>query len=120
VVEEPSSHPNGEGIYGADINARNILNQRRTSKNLKRKAEFEIGDKVKIKTVRFGRKYSKGLPEYTEGRVVKIKGKKASVVYEGGEEAYDTNLAHLEKLDGKEDVQDGDVVATVNYKGKWY
>ena len=52
--------------------------------------------------------------------MVKVKGKKAGVVYEGGEEIYDTYLAHLENL-GKNLVDEpGDVVATVCYKGKWY
>ena len=79
-----------------------------------------MGDKVKIKTIRFGKRYAKGLPEFTHGKVVKIKGKKAGVVYEGDEEIYDTYLAHLENLGRDEEADQGDVVATVCYKGKWY
>ncbi len=57
---------------------------------MKRKAEIQIGDKVRIKTKRFGKHYAKGRPKYTKGKVVTFKGKKVGVVYEGGEETYDT------------------------------
>ena len=84
--------------YGADVNAQNILKKRRNLKEAKRKATVQVGDQVRIKTMRFGKKYAKGLPEYTQGKVIKIKGKKAGVVYEGGEEVFDTYLNHLQKM----------------------
>ena len=52
---------------------------------LKRKAELQVGDCVKIKTARFGKAYAKGLPVYTHGRVISLKGSKAGVRYEGSE-----------------------------------
>ena len=117
--KEEQKWSTGKG-YGADLNAQNILKERRNLNELKRKCTFQVGDKVRIKTIRFGKKYAKGRPEFTQGKVVKVKGKKAGVVYEGGEEIYDTYLAHLENL-GKDLVDEpGDVVATVCYKGKWY
>ena len=102
------------------MNAQNILKERRNLKELKRKCTFQVGDKVRIKTIRFGKKYAKGRPEFTQGKVVKVKGKKAGVVYEGGEEIYDTYLTHLENLGKDLEDEPGDVVATVCYKGKWY
>jgi hypothetical protein len=109
-----------EEEYGADINTKNILQERRNLKEAKRKAEFQIGNKVKIKTIHFGKQYSIGRPEYTEGKLVSLKGKKAGVVYEGGPEVYETYLSRLEKVNGVEEPRSGDVVATVSYKGKWY
>ncbi len=97
--------PRDEG-FGADINAKNILKSRRDRKNLKRKAEIHIDDSVRIKTIHFGKKYAKGRPEYTEGKVMTIKGKKVGVKYEGEEEIYDTNLQRLEKLDTNEEPED--------------
>jgi hypothetical protein len=87
---------------------------------LKRKAEINIGDEVKVKTVRFGKQYAKGRPKFTRGKVISIKGKKAKVRYEGGDELYDTYLSHLLKADYEDEVDGDNVVATVCYKGKWY
>jgi hypothetical protein len=52
-----------EDEYGADINVRNILQERRNLNDLKRKAEIQIGDtsRVKIKTAKFGKQYAKGV-----------------------------------------------------------
>jgi hypothetical protein len=104
--------------FGADGAAKNQLNERRKLREKKRKAEFQIGDKVRIKTARFGKRYAIGRPEYTEGNVVRYKGGKE--IYKGGEEIYDTYISHLEKLGTEDDKEDGNVVATVCYKGKWY
>ena len=49
-----------------------------------------------------------------------IKGKIAGVAYEGEGEVFDTVKSHLEKIQEASDENDGDVCATVNYKGKWY
>jgi hypothetical protein len=73
-------------------------NQRRSRRGLKRKADINIGDGVKVKTARFGKQYAKGRPEFTRGKVISIKGKKAKVRYEGGDELYDTYLSHILKL----------------------
>jgi hypothetical protein len=51
---------------------------------------------------------------------VAIKGKKAGVVYDGGEEIYDTYLSRLEKFVEDEESKDGNFVATISYNGKWY
>ena len=106
--------------YGADIHVRNILKERRTVKHLKRKAEIQIGDEVRIKTIKFGKHYAKGRPTYIRGKVMSIKGKIAGVAYEGEGEVFDTVKSHLEKIQEASDENDGDVCATVNYKGKWY
>jgi hypothetical protein len=44
-----------EDEYGADVNAQNILKERRNRKDAKRKAEIQIGDEVRIKTIKFGK-----------------------------------------------------------------
>jgi hypothetical protein len=106
--------------YGADISARKILQERRTTKDQKRKRELAVGDKVRIKTWRFGTRYAVGRPEYTEGQVVSLKGSKARVRYKGEKKIYDTNKAHLEKVLLDDPDQREDVVATVIYKGKRY
>jgi hypothetical protein len=103
--------------YGADISARNVLNERRNVKSLKRKAELQVGDEVKIKTIRFGTQYARGLPEYTYGKIITTKGTKARVLYEGDSHIYNTNKAHLEKVDKD---RDPDVAAMVLYEGEWY
>ncbi len=109
-----------EHTYGGDINAKNILMGRRKQRLLRRKAEVEVGDHVKIKTARFGKAYAKGRPEFTHGKVVSLKGSKAGVRYEGGEEIYDTNKTHLEKLDDERKPEREDTVATVLYENQWY
>jgi hypothetical protein len=109
-----------EDEYGADVNTKNILKERRNLKELKRKAEIQVGDMVRIKTIRFGKLYAKDRPKYTQGKVVGTKGKKVAVVYEGGEESYDTYKSHLEKLEVDELAKDDDVVATIIYQGKRY
>jgi len=109
-----------EEEYGADISTKNILRKRRDLKTAKRKATIQIGNKVKIKTIQFGKAYAVGRPEYTEGKVVAIKGKKAGVVYEGGEEIYDTYVSRLEKIMDDDEPNEENVVATISYNGKWY
>ena len=123
LLEKIRQHKENEQVktfeYGADISARNILQKRRTTKDQKRKRELAVGDKVRIKTWRFGTRYAKGKPEYSEGQVVSIKGSKAGVRYKGEKKIYDTNKAHLEKVQIDPE-QLEDVVATVIYKGKRY
>ncbi len=94
------------------------MDERRSVRDRKRKEEFNIGDRVKIKTWHFGKQYSKGLPEYTEGKIVSIKGKKVGVRYCGDKKVYDTNRAHLDKCEEKRVSQMEDVVVTVVCKGK--
>jgi hypothetical protein len=105
--------------YGSEFNAIKDIKEKRTRRDSKRKAEIKVGDQVKVKTARFGRHYAKGRPEYTKGKVVTIKGKKAKVRYEGGKELYDTYLSHL-LIDADGDhAEEGNVVATICYEGKW-
>jgi hypothetical protein len=67
----------------------------------------KINDTVKIKTSKFGIGYSKGRPEFTFGKVLKIHGKIYDVLWEGGEEnalmkthgrhlIYQSNLGEVE------------------------
>ena len=109
-----------EHTYGGDISAKNILKERRNQKTRKRKAELQVGDSVKIKTARFGKSYAKGRPEYTHGKVLSLKGSKAGVRYEGGEEIYDTYKTHLEKLHDEREPEKEDIVATILHQNKWY
>jgi hypothetical protein len=84
---------------GADFNFRKKLYERRSSRDKKRKAEIQIGDEVRIKTLLFGKQYAKGRPEYMKGKVITTKNKKAGVRYEEGKEIYDTNVGYyLEKI----------------------
>jgi hypothetical protein len=106
--------------YGSEFNAINEIKEKRARRDSKRKAEIKVGDKVKVKTARFGRHYAKGRPEYTKGKVVTIKGKKAKVRYEGGNELYDTYLSHLLRYVDGDNAEEGNVVATICYEGKWY
>jgi hypothetical protein len=106
--------------YGADYETVEEIKERRSKRDLKRKVEINEGDEVKVKTARFGKQYAKGRPEFTRGKVITIKGKKAKVRYKGGKELYDTYLSHLMKVVDEEDAEEGDVVATICYKGKWY
>ena len=110
----------GIGEFGADFKDQKQLKERRSLREKKRKAEIQIGDSVKIKTARFGKQYAKGRPEYTKGKVVAMKGKKAVVVYEGSEETYDTYKTQLEKEDADEDKGKDNDVAMICHKGKWY
>ncbi len=41
--------------YGTDFNSMKELQQRRSSRDKKKKAEIQVGDKVRIKTSRFGK-----------------------------------------------------------------
>jgi len=106
--------------HGADVSARNILKERRDQRTRKRKAELQVGDSVKIKTARFGKSYAMGRPEFTYGKVLFLKGSKAGVRYEGGEEIYDTNKTHLEKLHDEREPENEDIVATILHQNKWY
>jgi hypothetical protein len=123
LLEKIRQHKENEQVkkleYGADINARNILQERRTTKDQKRKREIAVGDRVRIKTWRFGTRYAEGLPEYTEGQVVSIKKSKAGVRYKGEKKIYDTNKSHLERVQDEPEQRE-DVVATVIYKGRRY
>ncbi len=66
LLEKIRQHKENEQMktveYGADISARNILQERRTTKDQKRKRELAVGDRVRIKTWRFGARYAVGLP----------------------------------------------------------
>jgi len=109
-----------QNAYGADISAKNILKDRRNLKELKRKAEIQVGDNVKIKTIRFGKQYAKGRPEYIRGKVVSTMGKKVMVRYEEDDETYATEKAHLVKDDEDNRMTSDNVVATVCHNGRWY
>jgi hypothetical protein len=106
--------------FGADFIAKRQLDERRSTRAIKRKAEIQIGDAVRIKTLRFGKQYAKGRSEYTKGKVITRKDKKAGVRYEGGREIYNTNVAHLEKVEDRTEESNDDVVAMISYEGKWY
>jgi hypothetical protein len=117
-LSEEDNKTNAE--FGPDYTAKKILNERRSLRNNKRKAEIQIGNAVKIKTIRFGKQYAKGRPEFTKGTVVRIKGKKLGVRYEGDDEIYDSDMNHLQKIEDPETQAQDEVCAMTCYKGKWY
>ena len=51
------------------------------------------GDKVRIKTIRFGKVYAKGLPEFTYGKVIDVIGEQAKVRWRQGDEDMVTRLS---------------------------
>ena len=122
VVNKKQEHSqlHEEKSFGADVSARNVLKGRRNLKELKPKAEIHIHDEVRIKTIRFGKAYAKGLPEFTHGKVVSMNRNRAGVIYDGDPEIYDTNLNHLEKVDGDQSPEHEHMVATILYKKRRY
>ena len=70
---------------------------------------FVKGDRVKIRTFRFGRKYSVGKPKWTYGTVLRVKGFEkniCSVIWDGSskDEAMDSHRKHLVGVDDDEKV----------------
>jgi len=53
-----------------------------------------IGDEVKTSTTRFGDEYALGKPEFTFGVVKKIKGKLASILWEGEKRGMNSKVSH--------------------------
>jgi hypothetical protein len=51
----------------------------------KKARRFKVLDRVKIKTTRFGKKFAKGLPIWTYGTIMKIKGKVCDVQWDDSE-----------------------------------
>ena len=51
------------------------------------------GDKVRIKTIRFGKVYAQGLPEFTYGKVIDVIGEQAKVRWRQGDEDMVTRLS---------------------------
>jgi hypothetical protein len=68
--EKDSSFKQKKG-YGADFNSKINLNERRSLREKKRKAEIQIGNKVKIRTIRFGKQNS---PKHTVPKKKSITG----------------------------------------------
>jgi hypothetical protein len=60
----------------------------------KRKSKIKVNDTVKIKTSKFGIGYSRGRPEFTFGKVLKIHGKIYDVLWED-DIVMKTNVRHL-------------------------
>jgi hypothetical protein len=92
--DNETSNPGGENDEeGRDNNDEKPIN--RIQKIKKRK--IGINDRVKIRTSKFGCQYSKGRPEFTFGRVLKINGKSYDVLWDGDEEdaMMKTHVRHL-------------------------
>ena len=58
------------------------------------------GDRVKTATLRFGKAYALGKPELTYGKVMKVRGKRISVLWEGEQKWINEQVHHLELVAG--------------------
>ena len=78
-----------------------------------------VGDKVKTSTKRFGDEYAVGKPEFTFGVVKKIKGKLASILWEGEKRGMNSKVSHLIRVAGTSIMmaaEDGEHFAVATYK----
>ena len=60
--------------------------------------KLKAGDRVKIRTEKFGEKYALGKQEFTHGLIKSIKGNEASVKWDGSSGMWNSHLAHLTRL----------------------
>jgi hypothetical protein len=58
------------------------------------------GDRVKTSTLRVGNAYAIGKPEFTYGKVMKVRGKRISVLWEGEQKRMNEEVHHLELVAG--------------------
>jgi hypothetical protein len=90
------------------------------NKGSKKARKFKVLDRVKIKTSRFGRKFAKGLPMWTFGTIMKIKGKVCDVQWDDSE-GIDLMKSHTDFLeldrDGK---KDGAMMAMFLQNEPWF
>jgi len=89
--KKESSEPGGVPEAAPDCND---LNSSGGNIVKKKKREIKINDVVKIKTSKFGIGYSKGRPEFTFGKVLKINGKVYDVLWEDDVQMK-THVRHL-------------------------
>jgi hypothetical protein len=95
-----------------DVNEQNVVSKRRIkkmrsaekkidkieeSKSAKSKHIFEIGQRVKIRTVKFGEDYAIGKPRYTHGTVKKIHNNVVHVLWDGSKRREISHAIHLIK-----------------------
>ena len=83
------------------------------------KGGLAIGDKVKTSTTRFGKEYAIGKPKYTYGVVKKIKGKLASILWEGEKRGMNSKVSHLKRVPGASSMmiaEDGEHFAVPTYE----
>ncbi len=79
------------------------------NKGSKKAKRFKVLDRVKIKTTRFGRKFAKGLPMWTFGTIMKIKGKVCDVQWDDSE-GVDLMKSHTDFLEKAEDGKEGNAL----------
>ncbi len=72
------------------------------NKGSKKAKRFKVLDRVKIKTTRFGKTFAKGLPTYTFGTTMKIKGKVCDVQWDDSE-GVDLMKSHTDFLEEAND-----------------
>jgi hypothetical protein len=68
------------------------------SASTKSKHIFEIGQRVKIRTVKFGEDYAIGKPRYTHGTVKKIHNNLVHVLWDGSKRREISHAVHLTKI----------------------
>jgi hypothetical protein len=86
-----------------------------------RKAKgFKVLDRVKIKTSRFGKSFAKGLPAYTFGTIMKVKGKVCDVQWDDSDEV-DLMKSHTDFLELANDKKEGNaLMALYLLTEAWY
>jgi hypothetical protein len=81
---------------------------------------FKVLDRVKIKTSRFGKSFAKGLPAYTFGTIMKMKGKVCDVQWDDSE-GVELMKSHTDFLEMANDKKEGNVlVALYLLTEPWY
>ncbi len=68
------------------------------NKENKKVKGFFVLDRVKIKTTRFGKTFAQGLPTYTFGTIMKMKGKVCDIQWDDSE-GVDLMKSHTDFLD---------------------
>jgi hypothetical protein len=86
----------------------------------KKARRFKVLDQVKIKTTRFGKKFAKGLPIWTYGTIMKIKGKVCDVQWDDSE-GVDLMKSHTYFLERAEDGKEGNALMAMYLLNEpWY
>ena len=119
----PEFTPPPEPPAGIESNIDKIFEMEEVlMKNMQSKVEkkFKVLDRVKIKTTRFGKKFAKGMPIYTFGTIMKIKGKVCDVQRDDSE-GVDLMKSHTDFLEKAEDGKEGNALMAMYLLNEpWY
>ncbi len=111
--KSPTFVPPPEPPIGTTTNIDELFEEEadlmRKDKVEKSKSKFKPLDRVKIKTIRFGKSFAKGRPVYTFGTIMKIKGKFCDVQWDDSE-GVELMKSHSDFLEAANDKVKGDAV----------